>query len=164
MKNAKKLNLGCGTDIRPGYLNIDFEKIQGIDSVYDLNKLPYPFKDNQFNEIIMRNILEHLENPFEIIKEIHRISEKGARIHIRTPHFSSNNVWGDLQHKRGFNTDTFKNVNMQSRFRILRQEITFSHFRFFMRPLAKINPVFYEKHLAYIFPAVDLIIELEVIK
>jgi len=161
MKSSKKLNLGCGNDIKKDYLNVDFEKIPGIDLVYDLNKLPHPFKDNQFEEINMSNILEHLDNPFEIMKEIHRISKAGAKITIRAPHFSSNNVWGDLQHKRGFNTDSFKNANMRNLFRIKKQEITFSHFRFFMRPIAKINPSFYEKHLAYIFPAVDLIIELE---
>jgi hypothetical protein len=33
-----------------------------------------------------------------------------------------------------------------------------------MRPIVKLNPLFYEKHLAYIFTAVDLVVELKVRK
>lgn len=164
MERLSKLNLGCGDDIRKGFLNVDFEKFEGTDMILDLNKIPYPFKKSQFTEIIMKNILEHLNDPYQVMKEIHRISEKGAIVHIRTPHFSSNNAWGDLQHKRGFNSETFLNSNMSSLFKIEKQEITFPHLRFFMRPIARINPVFYEKHLAYIFPAVDLVIKLKVKK
>ncbi|NCN98891.1 hypothetical protein COU62_03970 [Candidatus Pacearchaeota archaeon CG10_big_fil_rev_8_21_14_0_10_35_219] len=164
MQKIEKLNLGSGDDIRPGYVNVDFEKFKGVDKIWDLNKIPYPFKDNQFNEIIMKNLLEHLDDAYKVMLEIHRISKKGALIHIRTPHFSSNNAWGDLQHKRGFNSETFKNSNMSDKFEILAQRITFPHIRFFMRSLAKINPVFYEKHFAYIFPAVDLVTKLRVKK
>ncbi|MDO8460021.1 MAG: methyltransferase domain-containing protein [Nanoarchaeota archaeon] len=167
MKNkiqSQKLNLGCGNDIRRGYLNLDFESFSGVDMVHDLNKFPYPFPDNSFKEIIMQNILEHLSNPYKVMLEIHRISSPGARVFIRTPHFSSNNAWGDLQHTRGFNTDTFINQNMKDLFEVVSQEITFAHIKFFVRFLAKINPKFYEKHLAYIFTAVDLIVELKVKK
>ena len=159
-----KLNLGCGSDIKPDYINLDFEKFSGVDVVADLNKLPWNFKDNSFSDILMSNILEHLDNPFQTMKEIHRISKNNALIKIKTPHFSSNNVWGDIQHKRGFNTETFKNANLSNLFQIISQKISFPHIRFFMMPLANIFPVFYEKHLAYIFPAVDLIIELRVKK
>jgi predicted SAM-dependent methyltransferase len=162
--NLDKLNLGCGTDIREGYINLDFEKFTGIDVIHNLNKLPSPFKPNTFNEIIMQNVLEHLENPYGVMKELWRISKSEALIQIRVPHFSSNNAWGDIQHKRGFNSETFKNKNLSGMFKIINQRITFSHFRFFMRPIAKFNPVLYEKHLAYILPAVDLVIELRAIK
>lgn len=160
----KKINLGCGQDIREGFLNVDFEKFKGVDLVFDLNSLPYPFKENQFECVVMRNILEHLDNSYTIMQEIHRIAKKGAEVSIQTPHFSSNNVWGDLQHKRGFNTDTFKNPNISGKFQIVRQKITFSHWRFFMRPIANAFPHFYERNLAYIFPAIDLIITLKVKK
>jgi SAM-dependent methyltransferase len=161
LEHFKKVNLGCGPDIKEGYLNVDFEKNPGVNLIYDLNKIPYPFKDNNFQEILMINVLEHLNDPYLVMKEIHRISEPRARIFIRTPHFSSNNAWGDLQHKRGFNSETFLNANISSLFKIRTSKITFSHIRFFIRPLAKYFPVFYEKHFAYIFPAVDLIVELE---
>ena len=163
-KTVDKINLGCGRDIKKGYLNVDIKKAKSVDGVVNLNKVPYPFKEGQFREVYMRNILEHLDNPYGIMKEIHRISANRAKILIRVPHFSSNNVWGDLQHRRGFNTDTFINENMSNLFQVIRQEITFSNIRFFMRWLAKLNPKFYEKNLAYIFPAIDLIVELRVKK
>jgi len=164
MKENLKLNLGCGKDIKKGYLNLDFEKLPGVDKIYDLNKIPYPFKKNSFKEILMRNILEHLNNPYEIMNEIWRISKPNATIKIRVPHFSSCNVWGDLQHKRGFNFSSFTNPNITRKFKVISQKITFSHIKFFMRFFTKVHPLFYEKHLAYIFPAVDLVLELKTIK
>ncbi len=164
MKKLAKLNLGCGRDIKKDFINVDYKKFDGVDLVYDLNKIPYPFKDNTFDEILLRNILEHLENPLSILKEVRRISKPHAKIFIKAPHFSSNNAWGDIEHKRPFSSQTFKNENISGFFRLINQRITFSHFRFFMRPIAKINPLFYEKHLAFIFPAVDVEAELEVIK
>ena len=33
-----KLNLGCGTDIRPGYINVDVISSRGVDMVCDITK------------------------------------------------------------------------------------------------------------------------------
>ena len=46
-----KLNLGCGRDIREGYVNLDKAGLDGVDVVHDLNVFPYPFEDNEFDEI-----------------------------------------------------------------------------------------------------------------
>lgn len=156
-----KLNLGCGEDIREGYINIDYHSFEGVDKIFNLNHIPYPFEDSSITEIIMQNILEHLDNPFQVMKEIYRICKNKAIIKIRIPHFSSCNCWGDIEHKRGFNYSTFQGENIQKYFRIIHRKITFSHWKFFMRPLVKLFPYFYEKHFAYIFNAVDLNIELE---
>jgi ubiquinone/menaquinone biosynthesis C-methylase UbiE len=162
--NLDKLNLGCGTDIKEGYLNVDFENFKGVDLFYDLNKLPYPFADNQFSEIIMQDILEHLDNPYGTMKEIFRILKPGGTVNIRGPHFSCKDVSGDIQHKRGFNSETFKNKNLSGMFKIISQEITFPPSRFFLRPIVRLNPIFYEKHFAYILPAMSLYVELKAIK
>ena len=159
-----KLNLGCGRDIRKDFINVDFEKFSGVDVIHDLNKIPYPFKKESFNYILMRSILEHLDNPHKVLKEIHRISKPDAIVHIRTPHFSSNNVWSDIQHKRGYGLATFLNKPTSDLFKIISYKIEFSPYRFFIIPLARIAPIFYEKHLAYIFPATDLVVELKVKK
>ena len=164
MEAKDKLNLGCGRDIREGFINVDCQFFPGVDWVYDLNKLPYPFEDSVFEEVVLRNVLEHLDNPKGILEELHRISKPGARIFVKAPHFSSNNAWGDIEHKRPFSSQTFLNQNLSRLFRVVSQRITFSHFRFFMRPVVKLNPLFYEKHLAFIFPAVDIEVELEVLK
>ena len=35
-----KVNLGAGSDIRPGWINHDLVKLQGIDVTHDLNVMP----------------------------------------------------------------------------------------------------------------------------
>jgi ubiquinone/menaquinone biosynthesis C-methylase UbiE len=160
-----KLNLGSGTDYKTNWVNVDYFNKFNPDICFDLNKLPYPFKDNTFDEVLMKHIIEHLDKPAEVLKEINRICKSNAIIQINTPHFSSNNAWGDIEHKRPFNYSCFTNYcNNYGGFEIIKQKITFSHWKFFMRPIVKLIPQFYEKHLAYIFTAVDLRTTLKVIK
>jgi hypothetical protein len=70
-----KLNLGCGTNIKKSYINVDYFEHKGVDKIYDLNKYPLPFQDNQFKEILLLDILEHLGNPDKYIRELWRISK-----------------------------------------------------------------------------------------
>jgi predicted SAM-dependent methyltransferase len=46
-----KLNLGCGKDIRKGWTNLDCVNLPGVDIVHNINYLPLPFNDNEFDEI-----------------------------------------------------------------------------------------------------------------
>jgi len=103
-----KLNLGCGLDYKEGYINMDFNEEVKADKHFNLNELPYPFKSNSFSEILMIRILEHLNNPDLVMKEIHRIAKPKAIIKIRVPHFSSIHTWIDIEHKRGYSIKTFK--------------------------------------------------------
>ncbi len=65
-----KLNMGCGKDILRGYINVDLRPLPGIDVAHDLNRFPYPFKDNTFDEIYCNNILEHLDDIVRIMEEM----------------------------------------------------------------------------------------------
>jgi len=56
----KKLNIGCGNKKLKGWINLDFSKEVNLDIVHDLNKYPYPFKDNEIDEIYVDNVLECL--------------------------------------------------------------------------------------------------------
>lgn len=47
-----KLNLGCGTDIRKGWINLDIAKLDGIDVIHDVNNVPLPFEDNTFDYVL----------------------------------------------------------------------------------------------------------------
>ncbi len=152
----RKLNLGCGDDIKKGYINVDFEKFKGVDKIFDLNKIPYPFKEKRFEEILINNILEHLNNPYQVMKEIYRISKKNCKIYITVPHFTSDNVWGDIQHKRGFNFDTFRNKNISNMFKIKKQKIVFYKYYFLIQIFANKFPKVYERVFGYIFPASHL--------
>ena len=102
MKNVVKLNLGCGSDIREDYINLDCVKQNGVDVVYDINKYPWPFKDNTFEKVFCSHTLEHVENLIKTMKEIWRISKPNAIIEIRVPHFSCGVYYRDITHKRPF--------------------------------------------------------------
>ena len=161
----KSLNLGCGKDKRKDFVNVDYFKKFNPDLCFDLNKLPYPFKDNTFDVVLMKHIIEHLDKPIEVLKEINRICKPGALIQINTPHFSSRNAWSDMEHRRPFSYCSFSiYCQIYGGFEIIKQKITFSHWKFYMRLFVKLFPEFYEKHLAYIFTAVDLRVTLKVVK
>lgn len=63
-----RLNLGCGTDIREGYVNIDFRKTHPSVMEMDLSKFPWDIADNTVDEILMLDFLEHF--PYRDTKKI----------------------------------------------------------------------------------------------
>jgi len=95
-----KLNLGCGEFKKNGYVNVDYYAVSEPDVRHDLNQIPYPFEDNSFSLIEADHLLEHLDNPFEVMKELYRIGDNNCVIRIRVPHFSRG--FTHAQHKRGF--------------------------------------------------------------
>lgn len=103
----KKLNLGCGTDIKQGYLNLDIVALKGIDLIADLSKTPYPFKDNTFDEILIRHVLEHLSDTITTMEEIYRISKPAGYVHIAVPYWNSYGAVLDPTHKSFFHQQTF---------------------------------------------------------
>lgn len=84
----KKLNLGCGADYKQGYVNVDFHCHLNIDVQHNLNEVPYPFENGEFDFVLASHVLEHLDKPFEIMTELHRITKSGGKIHVKVPHFS----------------------------------------------------------------------------
>jgi SAM-dependent methyltransferase len=108
MQTMKKLNLGCGTDIRPGWVNLDIAALNGVDVVHDVNKTPYPFPDDTFDEIVAQDILEHVSDLGAVMMELHRILKPGGHVKIQVPHFSSRNNYADPTHKNRFSAVTFE--------------------------------------------------------
>lgn len=99
-QRSRKLNLGCGEFHKPGFLNVDFGARIPPDLVHNLNEFPYPFADDEFELIEADHVLEHLENPFAVMREAHRILSPEGKLVIRVPHFSRGFTHAD--HKRGF--------------------------------------------------------------
>lgn len=95
-----KLNLGCSIFKKEGFINLDVDHSSNPDIVHNLDEFPYPFEDNQFSEIVGDHVLEHLNHPFNAMKELHRILKPGGKLTIRVPHFSRGFTHPD--HKRGF--------------------------------------------------------------
>lgn len=95
-----KLNLGAGGLKKSGYINIDWNILTNPDVQHDLNVVPYPFGDNTFDLIEGDHVLEHLDKPFAIMTEIHRILKPGGQLIIKVPHFSRG--FTHAEHSHGF--------------------------------------------------------------
>lgn len=104
----KKLNMGCGKDVRQGYVNLDMTKFPGVDVVHDLDSFPYPFKANTFDYVLCDNVLEHLDNIPKVMQELHRICKNGAKIRIMVPYYNSKGATNDVTHRHFFNYDSFQ--------------------------------------------------------
>ena len=62
-KNKKVLDLGSGIEKITGALRVDNKEVEP-DVIHDLNVFPYPFEDEQFEEVHLNNILLHLDDVF----------------------------------------------------------------------------------------------------
>lgn len=102
-KNKVVLNLGCGDATMPNAINIDSINLPNVNMVLNLEKFPYPFKENSVDEIHLYFVLEHLVNHLGVMQELYRILKKGGVLYIRVPHGSSiHGGWGEFTHQRGY--------------------------------------------------------------
>jgi predicted SAM-dependent methyltransferase len=84
-----KINLGCGRDIKEGYLNTDIRKTHPSVLLADVERLP--FKSYSVEEIFACDILEHLSyrKTKDVLKEWHRVLQPGGKLFIQSPHLKS---------------------------------------------------------------------------
>lgn len=174
MKNKEILNFGCGQEKMKNAVNIDFNKSVKPDVVHNLNNLPYPFESNRFNTIYCYHILEHLDDIFKVMSELHRISKAGARVIIKSPHFSYVNAYQDPSHKHYFSISSFDYFTDKSqwsyytdkKFEIVSKKVYFQKGIFcpIFSHIFNRFPNYYETKLAWIFPAEYIEITLETAK
>mgnify|MGYP000704003845 CR=1 FL=1 len=105
---GEKLNLGCGDDYRAGWVNADVRPAVDPDVVVDLDCLPLPFADDAFGEILLDNVLEHVDDQYAVLRELHRVAAAGATMTFRGPHWHSPGAWIDPTHTRPFSRRTFE--------------------------------------------------------
>lgn len=94
-----KLNLGCGNERLPGYINAD---IVGGDEFCNLSWQYWPWKDNSADEIRMWQVLEHLQNTDNVLNEVVRILKPGGTFHGLIPHCYSSLAYRHYQHVKFF--------------------------------------------------------------
>ena len=176
--NFKRLNIGCGYDIKEGWCNLDCVENKGVNVIHDLDIFPYPLKSNQFEFVLVNNILEHLNNPEKVIDEIYRVSKNNGIVVINVPHFSSWGVWGDITHKRGFNSTSLNHVQRKNKGKVslinktdvlfeIDKKIIFTTLYKIFQPFVNIHNTtrcIYEKYFSRIFPADAVVFKLKAIK
>lgn len=177
----KILDVGCGLNKIPNSIGIDIIDLPGVDIIHDINLLPWPFEDGQFNAISFTHSISHLKDIPSIIKECHRILAPGGIIEIIAPHFSSDNNFTDPTHKSSFSSRSmmyftadlgrYKYINDEFRFSLLKNELSFlrchSVFRkripifykvisFIPDLLINFFPRLYERFFVWILPASEV--------
>lgn len=179
MKNRKVLDLGCGTRKRPGAIGLDINPRSAADVVHDLNALPYPFPDAEFEEIYLDNVIEHLEDVIKVVEELHRLSKPGALVKVVVPYFRARWACIDPTHRHFFTVDSFSyfdpthphcRVYDYSLARFTVERVVFNEtirrgwVTAFIKAMANKWPWRYEKYLSHLYPLDDLTFYLRALK
>jgi ubiquinone/menaquinone biosynthesis C-methylase UbiE len=101
------LDVGCGWNKTAGAIGLDSNPKAHADIVHDLGAIPYPFPDNEFDEIVCRHVLEHVPDVMALVSELYRIAKPGACIRIVTPHYTNPDWATDPTHRNHFNSYSF---------------------------------------------------------
>jgi SAM-dependent methyltransferase len=96
-----RLNLGCGRDIRDGWVNIDCAPLPGVDHVVDFDAKPVlPFDDDSVARSEGSHVIEHLCDPLPFMAELWRVTEPGGLAVFRCPYGSTDDADEDPTHVR----------------------------------------------------------------
>lgn len=105
-KNTEILEVGCipcqfhtllkcfgyniqGIDIAPERLKLFIEKYRLNIQKVDIENERFPFNDDSFGLILFNEVIEHLRlNPFNALKEIHRVLRRGGSLLLSTPNIT----------------------------------------------------------------------------
>ena len=97
-----KIHLGCGQKYLEGYINCDVVPAVRADRHFDLNRMPYPFADGCADEILMDNVIEHLDDVVAVMEELHRVLRGGGVARIFVPYAKTDWALQDPTHKHFF--------------------------------------------------------------
>jgi SAM-dependent methyltransferase len=177
-RTHRVLHMGPG---REGAMGIKADNLLEVrpDVLMNLNRAPYPFKDNSFDAAYALSVIEHLDNFFDVFSELHRILKPGGFVVVLTPHFSNEASYIDPSHRlhlsaRSFDyfiegTDIFKTYGFYSntRFRVRHQLLMIEppwNYVPGLQTWANRQASFYERHLCYLIRGRGLYLELEAVK
>jgi SAM-dependent methyltransferase len=171
------LDIGCGKKRQePGAIGLDRQAGSRPDVLCELAHFPWPIRDGCADRIHLSHFLEHQPDILRAMAEVHRVAKPGAEVIVVTPHYSSPDSYSDPTHVHHlgmhsfdyFVADGFENFTYGSGgFKILERRLTFGS-NFLLdnlgRLFAALSVDFYEKHLAWILPARNMVCRLQVLK
>lgn len=178
----KILDIGCGLNKYPGSTGMDQVDLPNVDIVHNLEAFPWPISDNSYDKVVAFHSLEHTSNILGVLSEISRILKPKGTLHVRVPHFTSDNFYSDLTHKTFFSIRSFNNFvksNSSTQynyyqniyFKILSKEVHFlkkgllnPYKIFLIHYIFNLFPRIYERYFSFIIPALEIEFFLEVDK
>ena len=112
------LDVGCGT----AWLADCFEDYVGLDSSPEMvaaarelgreailadSGEALPFEDARFDGVVLKDLLEHVEDPVTVVREARRVLKPGGRVFASSPD-AQRWVWDDYTHRRPFTRKGFR--------------------------------------------------------
>jgi SAM-dependent methyltransferase len=91
------LNLGCGDEYIPGWINLDVRG-RRRDVEFDLETCAHariPLEADSLDGIYASHVIERIAGAAALFDELYRVAKPGATLHLRLPHGSSNAAWDD---------------------------------------------------------------------
>jgi SAM-dependent methyltransferase len=178
------LDIGCGANKVAGAIGMDVNTRSAADVIHDLDDLPYPFADDEFDEVIGRHVIEHVHDPMAVMCELHRITRRGGIVKLVAPHWTNPDFATDLAHRNHLNSYSFRNLTDERavfhfytdvRFRQRRVRVTLVNLwkltglEFFINldyrfPRLRFIRRFWEQYLNAVMRGKELYFELEVLK
>jgi predicted SAM-dependent methyltransferase len=85
--NAPKLQIGCGTNGLPGWLNTDYFPVLSPDIMHLDARRPFPFGEETFNYVFSEHVIEHITylDGLRMLAECYRVLKPFGKIRISTP-------------------------------------------------------------------------------
>ncbi len=108
MSQPRILDVGCGRNKRAGAIGVDRNPNTRADILCDLDRFPYPFRDNSFDELHAIHVIEHVADVVRAMEEFHRLVRPGGRIHLATPHYTDFSSFCDPTHRWHLNSFSFR--------------------------------------------------------
>ncbi len=178
------LDVGCGWNKTPGAIGIDSNPRTHADVIHDLGVLPYPFENDEFDEVVCRHVAEHVPDVMAFVTELFRITRPGGRIKITTPHYSNPDWPTDPTHRNHFNSYSFNCFVEERQVFEFYTEVRLKPIRTYVSlanlwrafglelivnldqrwPGLRFTRKFWEFYLSYIFRGKELRFEFEVVK
>jgi len=168
----KILELGVGNNKKyNNSIGLDIINTINTDIVWDLEKTPMPFEDNDFDMVYCSHVLEHIDNLYELLKDIYRILKPKGLFIINVPHFSHWGAFADPTHKRFFATNTFDYFIGETRFNYgtkinfkkiktrIDWDLTGKIFNTILSFFINLNTFIYERFLCWILPSHNIYFE-----
>lgn len=126
----KILDAGCGTGIMIAELSKKFDQVYGLDKSKKAIKFCHkrglkrshlrqaslekklPFTSNYFDAILALDVIEHLDNDGEAVRQLHRITKNSGSLYVTVPAFQF--LWTHhddlLWHKRRYTLNQLKRL------------------------------------------------------
>jgi predicted SAM-dependent methyltransferase len=103
------LELGCGMKPQPHYTHHDkVAHSPWVDVAHDLDVLPWPWADEEWDGILAQDVVEHLRVDIQVwLDECWRILRPWGLLTIRVPRWDHWTAWVDPTHRRVFHPRTF---------------------------------------------------------